>query len=158
LNVFHITGQIWQPVTSPIIVQSSLVTGDDGAARPPDPPLRHRRDWQRKLALQEPNLSTRLDLSKPAAVLAAVKHAARRLRPWPTAMLDCDCARRLREIRPGRRNGLYQPNKETSLFSYNQQRKGSRCMPIGGPDCAPIDGDDRDSREIPTGAPVFAYA
>src|SRR5690606_29891926 len=30
---------------------------DHGAARPADPPLRHRRDRQRQLALQEPSLT-----------------------------------------------------------------------------------------------------
>ena len=40
-----------------------------------------------------------------AHVLAAVKTAARRLRRWPSASLDCSCARRHAEIRSGRRNG-----------------------------------------------------
>src|SRR5712672_2085080 len=31
---------------------------------------------------------------------------------WPAAILDRSCAQRLRELRPGRRNG-YQPNRET---------------------------------------------
>jgi hypothetical protein len=48
-------------------------------------------------------------------VLATVKHATRRLRRWPAAMLDRDCARRLCNLRPGRRNGPLQPNKETLL-------------------------------------------
>src|SRR6267378_161772 len=32
---------------------------DDRAARPPDPPLRHRRDRQRQLALQKPRCRSR---------------------------------------------------------------------------------------------------
>src|SRR3979409_1670914 len=31
---------------------------------------------------------------------------------WPAAILDCSCAQRLRELRPGRRTGS-QPNGET---------------------------------------------
>jgi IstB-like ATP binding protein len=41
------------------------------------------------------------DLSQDGAVLAAIKHATRRLRRWPSAMLDRDCARRLASTRPG---------------------------------------------------------
>jgi DNA replication protein DnaC len=58
-------------------------------------------------------------------VLAAVKHAVRRLRRWPAAMLDRDCARRLGNIRPGRRNGPCQPNKETWLEAGKQNDRGS---------------------------------
>src|SRR5208282_294292 len=47
--------------------------------------------------------------------MPSTQHAARRLRRWPEAMLDCGCARRLVDVRPGRRNGLLQPNEETSL-------------------------------------------
>src|ERR1700761_9695128 len=48
------------------------------------------------------------------AALAAVKDAARRLRRWPAAILDRAHARHPCIIRPGRRNGPDQPNKETS--------------------------------------------
>jgi hypothetical protein len=41
---------------------------------------------------------------QPAAVLAAVKHASRRLRRSPAAILDSGCARRRRKHRPGQRN------------------------------------------------------
>ncbi len=34
---------------------------------------------------------------QPGTVLVAVKAAARRLRRWPLASLDCDCARCLRQ-------------------------------------------------------------
>ena len=37
------------------------------------------------------------------------------LRRWPAAILDRRCARRRRVIRPGRRNGPFQPNRETSV-------------------------------------------
>ena len=43
---------------------------------------------------------------------ACVKAAARRLRRWPPASLDPGCARRLRRVWPGRRNGT-RPNRET---------------------------------------------
>src|SRR5271169_1599602 len=33
---------------------------------------------------------------------------------WPSAILDRRCARRLGVVRPGRRNGPFQPNQETS--------------------------------------------
>ena len=51
-------------------------------------------------------------------VLATVKRAARRLRRWPAATLDRGYARRLDDVRPGRRNGPLQPNKETSLETW----------------------------------------
>src|SRR5262249_33826795 len=51
---------------------------------------------------------------KPGAVLALVKAAARRLRRWPAASPDERCARRPLQPRPGRRNGLLRPNKETN--------------------------------------------
>ena len=51
-------------------------------------------------------------LDQPAAVLARVKTASRRLRRWPSASLDPGCARRPRDLRPGRRNAA-RPNRET---------------------------------------------
>jgi hypothetical protein len=45
------------------------------------------------------------DQPERGVVLAAVKHASRRLRRWPAAMLDRSCARHLSGTRPGRRNG-----------------------------------------------------
>jgi hypothetical protein len=44
---------------------------------------------------------------------ATLKDATRRLRRWPAAILDRGSARRPGECRPGRRNDLVQPNKET---------------------------------------------
>ena len=41
------------------------------------------------------------DLPELRAVLAAVKHASRRLRRWPAAMLDRSCARRLSRTQVG---------------------------------------------------------
>ena len=58
---------------------------------------------------------------------------------WPSAMLDCGCARRLGVIRPGRRNGPYQPNKETSYGCAKSKRKGSLLDADRGPFCVPID-------------------
>src|SRR3954471_17893691 len=49
----------------------------------------------------------------PRAVLAAVKDAARRPRRSRAANLDCACARRGDELRPGRVNAA-RPNEETS--------------------------------------------
>src|SRR4051812_43968837 len=57
---------------------------------------------------------------------------------WPAAILDRSCAQRLRELRPGRRNGS-QPNRETpdqprdwlslptpnSEEAHNQYRRGA---------------------------------
>ena len=65
-------------------------------------------------------------------MLAAVKHAARRLRRWPAAMLDRVCARRLGDLRPGRRNGSCQPNKETWLAVGNRNDGGQFLMSSGG--------------------------
>ena len=47
-------------------------------------------------------------------MLAAVKDAVRRLRRWPSAILDRRSARRRIVLRPGRGNAG-QPNKETSF-------------------------------------------
>ena len=57
------------------------------------------------------------------AVLAIVKAASRRLRRWPSASLDDRCARRAYELRPGRRNGLLRPNKETDQTISPASRK-----------------------------------
>jgi hypothetical protein len=56
---------------------------------------------------------------EPGAVLAAVKHASRRLRRWPAAILDRACARRLAVIRPGRKNAA-QPNRKTSVIKHER--------------------------------------
>jgi hypothetical protein len=45
------------------------------------------------------------DLIGGYAVLAAVKTTLRRLRRWPTASSDSRSARRVVNLRPGRRNG-----------------------------------------------------
>jgi hypothetical protein len=63
-----------------------------------------------------PSLDDGPDLAQHGAVLATVKDAARRLRRWPATILDRGSARRLGEHRPGRRNGLVQPNKETGAW------------------------------------------
>jgi hypothetical protein len=47
-------------------------------------------------------------------VLATVKTAARRLRRWPSASPDRNCAQRRIAVRPGQGNAS-QPNKETSF-------------------------------------------
>ena len=75
--------------------------------------------------------------AEDGVVLAAVKHAARRLRRWPSAMLDRGCARRLAQTRPGRRNGPAQPNRETPLAAQ-QTAQGSVPRVAGGslPDVA----------------------
>ena len=39
---------------------------------------------------------------------------------WPAAILDRGCARRLGVVRPGRRNGPFQPNRKTSV--HKQER------------------------------------
>ena len=53
--------------------------------------------------------------SSMAPRAAALNAASRRLWRWPSASVDRRCARRITELRPGRRNGS-QPNKETSLW------------------------------------------
>jgi hypothetical protein len=53
------------------------------------------------------------DLSEPGAVLAAVKHASRRLRRWPAAMLDRSCARHREGNQAGAEKRSNQPNRET---------------------------------------------
>jgi len=47
------------------------------------------------------------------AVLATVKTATRRNAVAQRAILDRGCGRRRGDVRPGRRNGACQPNKET---------------------------------------------
>jgi len=81
--------------------------------------LRHARvvlaSWAARLQRGQAALGTgRQDarLDQPAAVLAWLKPAARRLRRWPPARLDPDCARRLGRKWPGRGNGA-RPNRET---------------------------------------------
>jgi hypothetical protein len=63
-----------------------------------------------------PSLDDGPGRAQHGAVLATVKDATRRLRRWPAAILDHGSARRLGERRPGRRNGLVQPNKETGAW------------------------------------------
>ena len=57
-------------------------------------------------------------LVERGTVLAAVKDASRRLRRSPAAILDRSCARCHRTLRPGRRNGPFQPNEETGIGVY----------------------------------------
>jgi hypothetical protein len=63
-----------------------------------------------------PSLDDGPGLAQLGARLATVKDTARRLRRWPAAILDRGSARHLGERRPGRRNGLVQPNKETGAW------------------------------------------
>ena len=58
-------------------------------------------------------------------VLAAVNTASRRVPRWPAASVDSPCARRLSELRPGRRNAV-QPNKETFRSPLRRKEKHSR--------------------------------
>ena len=51
-------------------------------------------------------------LDQGATVLACVNAASRRLRRWPAASIDADCARRWGGRRPGQGNGA-RPNRET---------------------------------------------
>src|SRR6201996_2004824 len=112
---------------------------DNSAARPPDPPLRHRRNWQRELELQEPRLIRRTPSRSSLAPCSPPSSTLRAAPRWPAAMLDRGCVRRLGEIRLGRRNGPRQPNKETYLLQTNRNERGPFCMPIGGPVPVPID-------------------
>ena len=59
------------------------------------------------------------------SVLAAVNTASRRLWRWPSASVDRHCARRLPELRPGRRNAV-QPNKETVRSQLRHERRSTR--------------------------------
>jgi hypothetical protein len=51
---------------------------------------------------------------------AALKDAARRQGGGLTAVLDRGSTHRRQDFRPRRRNGPFQPNKETSLVSLPQ--------------------------------------
>ncbi len=59
------------------------------------------------------------------AVLAAVNTTSRRVPRWPAASVDRHCARRLPELRPGRRNAV-QPNRETSRSPLRRERRSTR--------------------------------
>ena len=49
---------------------------------------------------------------------------------WPAAILDRDCARRPGVVRPGRRNGPFQPNQETSqVGSAPLTKQGKTFLP-----------------------------
>lgn len=65
------------------------------------------------------------DLPEPGAVLSAVKHASRRLRRWPAAMLDRSCARHRSAIRSGQRNGLPTEQRNTQRGPIPAVAKGS---------------------------------
>ncbi len=84
---------------------------------------RHERSGDRttyRNGYRDRTLDTRLD--QPAAVLACVKPAARRLRRWPAARLDPGCAPRRGDVWPGRRNGA-RPNRETPpRWAWRHQR------------------------------------
>src|ERR1700733_13266301 len=59
-------------------------------------------------SLWGPSRSSLAPCSPPSRTLRAAQ--AR----WPSAILDRGCARRLGVVRPGRRNGPFRPNQETS--------------------------------------------
>src|SRR5260370_26253340 len=113
---------------------------DDGAARPPDPPLRHRRDRQRELALQEPRL-IRQPPTCPS--LASCSPPSRTLRAasggglWPslTATVRGALGRsgRDEETAPVSRT-----KKHHWLHPIRNER-GPFWTPIGVPVCVPID-------------------
>src|SRR5215469_5533317 len=77
------------------------------------------------------------DPPEPGAVLAAVQTAARRLRRWPVASLDCGCARRHPEPRSGRRNGPRGRTKKLrplpDLFAEFSRRDCFNIMEVGEP-------------------------
>src|SRR5271168_4958692 len=57
-----------------------------------------------------------LRLSGASLSLSSLLRCAAQAR-WPSAILDRGCARRLGVVRPGRRNGPFQPNQETSQLA-----------------------------------------
>ena len=63
-------------------------------------------------------------LFNDGSVLAAVNTASRRLWRWPPASVDRHCARRLPDLRPGRRNAV-QPNKETVRSQLRRERRST---------------------------------
>jgi hypothetical protein len=54
------------------------------------------------------------DLVEVGVVLVAVKHAARRLRRWPAAMLERDCARRFTVSGRGEETACFYQTKKHS--------------------------------------------
>src|ERR1700709_1396893 len=79
---------------------------DDGATRPPDPPLRHRRNRQRELALQEPRLIRRNPSCSSLAPCSPPSSTLRAALRWACGPCLTAAARGAPgEIRLGRRNG-----------------------------------------------------
>jgi hypothetical protein len=88
---------------------------DHGAARSPHPPLRHRRDRQRKLALQTPGLR-----SPPSPV---------------------SCLRSGYALPPSKHRRHTQNNRlaEWQAATFKTKKGGQSSTPIRGQDCSPID-------------------
>lgn len=57
-------------------------------------------------------------------MLAAVKHASRRLRRWSATMLDCGCARHRDQNQVGTEKRSYQSNRETTRGVSSSCRQG----------------------------------
>src|SRR3954463_187576 len=89
---------------------------DDGAAGPPDPPLRDHRDRQRQLALQEPRLTP--------VTTAALNDPRSSRRATPTSSVGPSADRPY-------------PTHEGAPFPAGLG--GPYCAPIGGPVWKPID-------------------
>ena len=92
---------------------------DHRAARSPHPPLRHRRDRQRQLALQEPRLTSNL-----------LKAPSRRCDcATPTGYAQRLQARRLKGVKIGRRSGVKFGRRLTQAVQF---RCLSRRLRFGG--------------------------
>src|ERR1700681_3849761 len=88
---------------------------DDRAARPPDPPLRHRRDRQRELALQKPRRRSRSPRSHRLRNPDQLRRRERyRQNPSPKG------------VKIGRRSGAKIERRLTANL-----RKGAHVIPAG---------------------------
>ena len=108
---------------------------DHSAPRPADPPLRNRRDRQRKLAVQKPRLTpAALPRRNPSCRRAhGPQEQALRAAAEEAPVLDRRCARRLRGSmgRDGRMAAL---NRTKGCSPW-----GPFCTPVRGSVCKPID-------------------